>query len=150
MRSAPRRLSAELRGLPVALAASLPGTRITSCRKVRAGPDPVPDGHDFQGGGDMKLKSLRCSALALALLMPSCVYGNFGHPLDTDLNDTTLGSKVGEASTQSVLWLVAWGDSGVAAAAREGGITTIRHMDQRTLYILWGLYFKNTTIVYGD
>jgi len=95
-------------------------------------------------------RSCSLLVLALALLMPSCVYGNFGHPLDTDVNDTTLGSKVGESEMQSVLWLVAWGDSGVAAAARNGGITTIRHLDQRTLYILFGLYYKNTTIVYGD
>jgi TRL-like protein family len=100
----------------------------------------------------MLRKSLRSSwlALALALSMPSCLFGNFGHPLDVDVHDTTLGSKVGEASVQSVLWLVAWGDSGTAAAAKAGGITTIRHMDQRTLYVLFGLYYKNTTIVYGD
>ena len=88
--------------------------------------------------------------LALALLMPACVYGNFSHPLDVDLNNTELGSKVGEASMRSVLWAVAWGDSGVAAAAKNGGIKVIRHMDQHTFYLLGGLYFENTTIVYGD
>ena len=96
------------------------------------------------------MKATSVLVLALALLLPGCVYGNFGHPLDTDLHETTLGSKVGRSQMQSVLWLVAWGDSGVAAAARNGGITTLRHMDQQTLYFLWGLYYRNTTIVYGD
>lgn len=88
--------------------------------------------------------------LLAALALPSCVYGEFTRPLDEDLQETRLGDKVGESSAHSVLWLVAWGDAGAAAAARAGGITTLRHMDQRTLYILWGLYFRNTTIVYGD
>ena len=88
--------------------------------------------------------------LGLSLLMPSCVYGNFGHPLDTDVNNTELGDKRGESKMQSVAWLVAWGDSGSAAAARNGDIKVIRHMDQHTMYILFGLYFENTTIVYGD
>jgi hypothetical protein len=99
----------------------------------------------------MKL-SRACSALVLglSLLMPSCVYGNFGHPLDTDVHDTTLGSKRGESKMQSVAWLVAWGDAGSAAAAKNAGITTLRHMDSHTFYILWGLYYEGTTIVYGD
>jgi TRL-like protein family len=98
----------------------------------------------------MKL-ALRCSALLLSLvLMPACVYGNFGHPLDTDVDNTQFGSKVGESSMHSVLWLVAWGDSGTNAAAKEAGITTVKHMDQRTTYVLFGLYYRNTTIVYGD
>ena len=96
------------------------------------------------------MKTLSRLVLLTTLLLPSCLYGEFSRPLDTNLDVTQLGDKTGEASLHSVLWLVAWGDAGTAAAARQGGITTIRHMDQRTLYILWGLYFRNTTIVYGD
>ena len=88
--------------------------------------------------------------LAVSLLLPGCVFGSFGSPLDTDLHDTELGTRRGESSFHSVLWLFAWGDSGSAAAAADGGITTLRHMDQHTLIILFGLYFKSTTIVYGD
>jgi hypothetical protein len=88
--------------------------------------------------------------LAVALLMPSCVYGNFSHPLDTDVNNTELGSKRGESTMKSVAWLVAWGDAGSAAAAKNGGIKTLRHMDQHTYYWFWGLYYEGTTIVYGD
>ena len=97
----------------------------------------------------MKLAS-RCLVLTVALLMPSCVYADFSHPLDIDVNNTELGSKVGQASMESLLWLVAWGDSGTAAAARDGGIKIVRHMDQHTTSVLFGLFYKNTTIVYGD
>jgi hypothetical protein len=49
-----------------------------------------------------------------------------------------------------VLWLVSWGDAGAAAAARNGGLTTINHMDVQIRNVLFGLYTKETTIVYGD
>lgn len=96
------------------------------------------------------MRTWKALVIALALFMPSCLYGNFKHPLDTDVLDTKLGAKTGEASYQSVLWLVAWGDGGSKAAAAQGGITTLRHMDQQTMYILFGLYARQTTIVYGD
>ena len=96
--------------------------------------------------------SRACSGLVLglSLLMPGCIYGNFGHPLDTDVNNTELGSKRGEAKLQSVAWAVMWGDAGSAAAAKNGGIKVIRQMDQHTYYWLFGIYYENTTIVYGD
>jgi len=84
------------------------------------------------------------------LLLTGCLYVNVKTPFDTDLDNTTLGQKTGEAHTYSVLWLVAWGDSGTAAAAENGGITTIRHMDAKVFSILFGLYSRTTTIVYGD
>jgi hypothetical protein len=51
---------------------------------------------------------------------------------------------------KSVLWLIAWGDAGTAAAAKQGGLTTVNHMDRETLFVLFGLYSKSTTIVYGE
>ena len=51
---------------------------------------------------------------------------------------------------QSILWLVAWGDAGTQAAALEGGLTTLRHMDIEVVTVLFGLYYKETTIVYGN
>jgi hypothetical protein len=71
-------------------------------------------------------------------------------PLDRDVARTTLGDKVGEASYQSVLWAVAWGDAGTKAAAENGGITTVTHLDQESLIVLMGLYAKRTTIAYGE
>ncbi len=88
--------------------------------------------------------------LAVAFLLAGCLYSNVVAPLSTDLNKTTMGKKEGRASTQSVLWLVSWGDAGVAAAAKNGGLTTVNHMDVEIQNILFGLYTKETTIVYGD
>lgn len=89
----------------------------------------------------------------LALLAASFLSGCFVNvkiPLDTNLDRTELGSKVGEASAQSILWLVLWGDSGTQAAAKQGGITTITHADRQIFTILFGVYARETTIVYGD
>ena len=98
----------------------------------------------------MKLFKPAALALAAGILLTGCLYMNIKTPYDTDLNKTVLGSKMGKAHSQSVLWLVAWGDAGTAAAAKEGNITTVNHMDQEVFSILFGLYTKTTTVVYGD
>ena len=78
------------------------------------------------------------------------LFNNTGAPLDVDFDETQLGSKVGKASTTTVLWLFAWGDASTAAAARDGGITTIRHADYEFLLVFLGLYSSYTTVVRGD
>jgi hypothetical protein len=88
--------------------------------------------------------------LGLSFLASGCVFTDVKIPLDTNLEETKLGSKTGESTSQSVLWLVAWGDSGTQAAAQQAGITTLLHADQRIFSILFGLYTKQTTVVYGD
>jgi len=98
----------------------------------------------------MRLATTFVAALAAALLLSSCLYMNVKVPYDTDLNKTVLGQKTGKASAQSVLWLVAWGDAGTAAAAKEGNIATVNHMDREVFSVLFGLYSKTTTVVYGD
>ncbi len=95
----------------------------------------------------------RFASLGLALglmLLPSCVYTHVTVPLDTDLNNTKLGSKQGQSEFNSVLWAVAWGDAGTQAAATDGGLTNLTHMDREILSILGGLYYRQRTIVYGD
>lgn len=79
-----------------------------------------------------------------------CVYTSIKVPLDTNLEETRLGSKTGESEAQSILWLVSWGDSGTQAAAHNGGITTLMHADQKIFSVLFGLYSRQTTVVYGD
>jgi hypothetical protein len=91
-----------------------------------------------------------CTAAALPLLTSGCLYTHVRSPLDTNLNETRLGDKVGEASARSILWLVAWGDAGSRAAAVNGGITVLRQMDVEVLIVLFGVYAQTTTIVYGD
>ena len=84
------------------------------------------------------------------LLLSGCFYAHVVTPLDTNVDKTVLGSKTGKAMSQSVLWAVAWGDAGTAAAAKNGGITTVNHMDRELLSIFFGIYTETTTIVYGD
>lgn len=84
------------------------------------------------------------------VLFSGCLYTNVKVPLDTDVEATTLGEKVGKSSNHSVLWLVAWGDASTQSAAKEGNVSTIRHMDIQQLIVFFGLYARATTIVYGD
>lgn len=89
--------------------------------------------------------------LGLALLaLPGCLYAHVKSPLDEDLQETKLGTKVGMASNHEILGLVAWGDASTQAAAKNGGITTLNHADQEWFSILWFVYGRQTTIVYGD
>jgi hypothetical protein len=91
------------------------------------------------------------SILGLCLLASTgCIYMNVVQPLDTDLATTKLGSKVGQSQAQSILGLVAWGDAGTQAAAKDAGITTLNHADTRIFSILGFVYTRQTTIVYGD
>ena len=98
----------------------------------------------------MKRSMVLIAAMIAVLVLSGCVYTHVLTPYDTDLNKTVLGQKQGKASMESVLWLIAWGDAGTAAAAKQGGLTTVNHMDREMLFVLFGLYSKTTTIVYGD
>lgn len=89
------------------------------------------------------------AVLAVALL-PGCIFSQVRAPLDTNLEETNLGSKVGSSSAHIVLGLVSWGDAGTRAAALNGGIETITHADQEFMVILGFVYLRRTVIVYGD
>ncbi len=84
------------------------------------------------------------------LTLSGCAYVNTKTPLDVDLDHTTLGEKTGVAEARSLLWLVAWGDASYAAAAKNGGITTLRHADQEVFTVLFGIYSRYRVVVYGD
>lgn len=88
--------------------------------------------------------------LPLLLVQPGCFYGNFRTPLDVNVSDTRIGDKVGRADCKAVMWMFAWGDCGVAAAADDGGIEVIQQLDTEYLVILFGMYFRRTTIAYGE
>lgn len=98
------------------------------------------------------MRTIKIIAVTLitAFLLTGCVYTNIKTPLDMDLDKTEMGTKVGKASIYSVLWLFSWGDSSTAAASKEGGISTVTHMDRQVYSVLFGLYSKTTTIAYGD
>jgi len=98
----------------------------------------------------MKMAKVAAVALTAAVLLTGCLYAHVLTPYDTNLDKTVLGQKQGKASLHSLLWLVAWGDASTAAAAKEGGITTVNHMDKEVLNVFFGVYTETTTIVYGD
>ena len=97
----------------------------------------------------MKTLALFMIFMLTAFTLAGCIYTNITMPLSTELNKTELGQKQGEASSYSVIWLFAWGDAGAAKAAKKGGVTILTHMDREVVSILFGIYTRTTTIVYG-
>jgi hypothetical protein len=98
----------------------------------------------------MKIVRLFVAAIIAMFLVTGCVYTHVLTPYDTNLDKTVLGQKKGKAAMHSVLWLVAWGDASTAAAAKDGGLGVVNHMDREFLNVLFGVYTETTTIVYGE
>jgi len=88
--------------------------------------------------------------LFMSSLISGCVYTNIQRPLGTEYNQTELGTKIGQSTSYSLFWLVAWGDGGTKAAAENGHLTVIRHADIKVYSLVFGLYAEVTTVVYGD
>ena len=88
--------------------------------------------------------------LAVILVFTGCAYVHTKTPYDQNLNETELGSKVGVADAYGLFWLVAWGDASYAAAAKNGNIKILKHADQETKQIFFGIYSHWRVIVYGD
>ena len=88
--------------------------------------------------------------VSILLVFSGCAFVNIKTPFDTDLDKTELGSKRGTAQAYSVLWLVSWGDASYATAAKNGGITVMKHADQEMQQVLLGLYTRWRVVVYGD
>jgi len=98
----------------------------------------------------MKLQSIHCCiALLLMLCGSGCVYSNFRMPASRDFRNTQTVAKSGAASSHSVAWLVAWGDGGLQAAAKNGELHTLEYVDYQFINIFFGLYMQRKTIVYG-
>ena len=98
----------------------------------------------------MRIITLFICSLLLISSLTGCAYVNTRSPYDNNLDETTLGSKIGQASNHSVLWLFAWGDASYAAAAENGEISVLKHSDVEYYTVLFGLYMRRTIIVYGD
>jgi hypothetical protein len=60
------------------------------------------------------------------------------------------GLRQGTASCTAVLFVAAWGDCSIQAAATAGGITNIRTVDWRYTSYVAPIYYKYTLIVTGD
>ncbi len=93
---------------------------------------------------------MKVARLLLVLLLSSCVYTDVKFPLDRDVWETKMGTKVGVASTHTVLWLVSWGDAGVKKAAENGDLKVVNHLDMGVRSYLFGVYSSTDTIAYGD
>ena len=88
--------------------------------------------------------------MSILLVFSGCAFINIKTPFDTDLDKSELGSKKGTAEAYSLLWLVSWGDASYATAAKNGGITVMKHADQEMQQVLLGLYTRWRVVVYGD
>jgi hypothetical protein len=105
----------------------------------------------------MLRKSWLLGALLTAALLAGCEMGGVVPPRGVIYNDEKaplfggreLGTKEGCASTYTILFLFAWGDASITAAAREGDITHVKQTNYRLFNIL-GIYQRYTTIVRGD
>lgn len=106
--------------------------------------------------------------LAFAFLTSGCAAGLSGaagpvtgglytdvkkpHPATTaDVAQTPVDtpSRVGRATSESFLSLVAIGDASIEAAMEDGNITEVHHVDLETTSIL-GVYSTYTVVVYGE
>jgi hypothetical protein len=76
-------------------------------------------------------------------------------PLTVDFDATPVGTKRGESG---VIWArdllftgqtVAWDGAAIEEAARDGGITTVRHADYEAMIVL-GVFGRFKVIAYGD
>ena len=96
-------------------------------------------------------------ALTCAALLGGCAavgHGPVTAPITINMKGpvsagpAATGPKVGRAEAWGIL-VYATGDASISAAAANGGITRIHHVDHETLNIL-GIYAKYTTVVYGE
>ena len=76
-------------------------------------------------------------------------YSNIGAPISTGPRDTAMPQSEGLASSSSVLGLFAWGDASVEAAAAQGNLKTVDHLDYDYFNVL-GIYQVFTTRAYGS
>ncbi len=92
-----------------------------------------------------------CIGSAPVTGMKSPIVASWKAPLNLDLKDATLGTKVGRATVKSYAFgLVAIGDMSIQTAATNGGIKTIRHVDYEYDNAFFFAYQEMTVIVYGD
>jgi TRL (tRNA-associated locus)-like protein len=106
--------------------------------------------------GEMSMLKSLVLALSCAALITGCAVGHGPVVAPVTINmkgpvsagPAMTGSKVGRAEAWGIV-LYATGDASISAAASNGGITKIHHVDHETMNIL-GIYAKYTTIVYGE
>jgi hypothetical protein len=107
----------------------------------------------------MKKLSACLLACGMTVILAGCVapmgpVGGIGGCIYTDVSgamaatSNAAATKTGTATSTGILG-VATGDSSISAAAANGGITKIHHVDYHTMTVL-GVYGKTTVTVYGE
>lgn len=105
----------------------------------------------------MRTFKLFAAIAVLALFLPSCaiVKSPLSATMYTDVKAPVAvtgnsgASKVGTSKAQSYLGIVAVGDASIDAAAKQGGITKIHHVDEHATNVL-GVFARYEVIVYGE
>lgn len=115
-------MKSSLRHVLLALAASAPLAVLTGCAGYYSAPVVPPGGW---------------------------AYSNISAPIGTDPDTNPVGSKVGTATSTSILGLVAMGDCSVNAAAQAGGLKNVNHVDYEFTNIL-GVYSTFTVRAHGE
>lgn len=82
--------------------------------------------------------SMPVGSLLTSVNLPVTATGNKGE-----------STKVGEASCTSILVLVATGDCSIDAAKKDGGITSVNHVDWKANNIL-GIIGNYKVVVHGN
>ncbi len=96
-----------------------------------------------------------CGVIAPVVPPRAALYTQFKAPLKIHYEGTDLGAKKGTAKCSSIGILcwpfgdVAWGDSGIRAAAKDGDISVVKAADYEYLNVLW-VYQEFTVHVSGD
>lgn len=111
--------------------------------------------NEAQNTKTMKKVILSVMFIAAAIGFTSCgsvglvgsIYTGNTEPVAVTSN--AIGSKVGTAQCTSVLGIVAIGDGGINAAAKDGGIKVVSHVDVKTISVL-GLFTVQKYFVYGE
>ncbi len=65
------------------------------------------------------------------------------------ITESAKGTKMGQACSETILGLVAMGDSTIETAMKSGKITKVTHVDYTANSIL-GFYGKYCTVVHGN
>lgn len=88
--------------------------------------------------------------LSLLLMTSGCLYTHIRVPGSMVTRGTPVVDKEGTSECTSILWLFAWGDAGIQAAAKQGGLKKMSYADKTFQNIFFGLYFTEKTVVYGE
>ncbi len=80
---------------------------------------------------------------------PVGLFSDIEAPLSIDHSKTAVTSKKGESSAMCILGLVAVGDASTQAAAQNGRLKTIHHLDYKYLNV-FGIYQSTTVVAYGE